>query len=746
MTSMVLQELGNIVTTDRFALDICKETFTPRDATRLAQAHHLPADWEKRVEGKKIVCVYLGEQAANDSVLGSADFFLARMDFLRLSVANLQDVVLWWCNDGRVLQALEAAKTGLQSRNGFGRNAQTPGKTDRFEKAEKLYRQAIENCKNDNLVLYDDTGNWETALAWSDAYYGEQSSLSDSFRVAQKPIWKMNFAYIGSAKLPPCLDDWLGQLAGTEPYLDLSGQDTLPKRIAGERCILCCASNASILRYGIEGAKNLRKIFYALRKRNLYTRWLIDKNTEDILACMKSEIREEYQKLWDEFEEKRLGILDTSGNLENAIKYCDGYYGDYSGSIARIASAGFPAVWGAYGIGFPKEIERFNETPGMLMSFVSGCWVNEEYYFTAWHMNGLFKIARNKDKAEYVARIPFKSQEKRFLASGIFYYGNKLFVTPTSATEILVWDIQKETWESYDIDSRHAWHQFVWFTGAFQYGGSLWLKPTNYGAIAQFDMRSCEMNYFTGWGGTIKAAGPDENSQYLGQAAVSGGDMWITALHNGYLLWFSLETYAYKVYDIPEARKGFASIACDGTALWLYTKDGDLLRWTAMEGTDLYLPKILEDCPKLGKIIFHNGSIFAFANYDDAYAQYEISTGKLAYRRHYLPEDLRAGLGAAQLSHDDTYIYILPNGGEWTVRFDPCSGEANVCRIGMVPESEKHYAQDNFKTASGAVGEWNFYDANELALYFRFAKSYSQASIERENVGASIYRVVCSMP
>ena len=50
------------------------------------------------------------------------------------------------------------------------------------------YEQIVMEYRQENWGIYDDTPDLHRAIAWSDAYYGDQSSVEVLFHAAGKPV------------------------------------------------------------------------------------------------------------------------------------------------------------------------------------------------------------------------------------------------------------------------------------------------------------------------------------------------------------------------------------------------------------------------------------------------------------------------------------------------------------------------------------------------------------------------------
>lgn len=251
-----------------------------------------------------------------------------------------------------------------------------------------------------------------------------------------------------------------------------------------------------------------------------------------------------------------------------------------------------------------------------------------------------------------------------------------------------------------------------------------------------------KVSYYTGWEKELHMSGASKKPQYIGTSLLVNHDIWLCARGSGHLVRFSTEDESSDVFRIPEADTGISSIAYDGVHLWIYSKKGDLLQWDQKRGVTLGVPKILMQHTGLGKIIYHERKIWAFANGADAYATYDVVTGHYEYREHYLPEKYRSGVGFAEITSDGRYFHLTPNFGEVAVRFDPQTETAEAWKVVIKEESAQRYAQEMFTDWQGPLDEGWLYDAREVALFLQTTVQPHEDELHVKSIGEHIFSSV----
>ena len=122
----------------------------------------LPARWQQIIQGKKIVLYNTSLKAALDH----SDMVCRKMRYVFDVFKNRQDVALWW----RPHPLMEATFRSMRPEH----------------YAE--YKQLVAEYKLAGWGIYDDTPELHRAIAYSDCYYGDGSSVVDLYKVTGKPV------------------------------------------------------------------------------------------------------------------------------------------------------------------------------------------------------------------------------------------------------------------------------------------------------------------------------------------------------------------------------------------------------------------------------------------------------------------------------------------------------------------------------------------------------------------------------
>lgn len=130
----------------------------------------LPEKWKKLIEGKKVV-LYVTSFSPQ---ISNADKILNKMISVFNAFKNRKDMVLWWRPHPLLKESMRAMLPII----------------------EKYYVELEEEYIREGFGIYDDTGDLHRAICYSDAYYGDVSSVATLYKYTGKPIMFENFIVV----------------------------------------------------------------------------------------------------------------------------------------------------------------------------------------------------------------------------------------------------------------------------------------------------------------------------------------------------------------------------------------------------------------------------------------------------------------------------------------------------------------------------------------------------------------------
>jgi hypothetical protein len=130
----------------------------------------VPAEWARIIEGKRVVLY----NTSVGAILQYGKQYLKKLRSVLETFCNRDDVVPWW----RPHPLSDATFLSMR-----------PDLLEEYQEIVREYRyggngELAAICKG----IYDDTPDLHRAIAWSDGYYGDMSSLVALYQVTEKPL------------------------------------------------------------------------------------------------------------------------------------------------------------------------------------------------------------------------------------------------------------------------------------------------------------------------------------------------------------------------------------------------------------------------------------------------------------------------------------------------------------------------------------------------------------------------------
>ncbi len=131
------------------------------------ESYPLPEGWESLIAGRKILLYNTSLQAQ----LMHPNFILSKLQSVLRYFKQRKDVAFWW----RPHPLMEATLDSMIPQVADG------------------YRNLCNQYLQENWGIYDNTPEMERAIVWSDAYYGDRSSMVELYKKTGKPIMLQNY-------------------------------------------------------------------------------------------------------------------------------------------------------------------------------------------------------------------------------------------------------------------------------------------------------------------------------------------------------------------------------------------------------------------------------------------------------------------------------------------------------------------------------------------------------------------------
>ncbi|SHK69971.1 hypothetical protein SAMN05216582_11323 [Selenomonas ruminantium] len=349
------------------------------------------------------------------------------------------------------------------------------------------------------------------------------------------------------------------------------------EKMAGKKVYFYNTSLAGMLENTAVFFQKMRYVFRTFAQHpEVCLLWRPHPLTMATLDSIRKPFVAEYEALRDYFIEHDLGIYDDTPEIEPSIAYSDVYLGDSGTSVT--------ALFGVAG----KPLFLFNNTLHSLpkpedwhsmildSSFISCTMSPQILSWMVLGSNRLFYSANDDYKYEYAGEL------HEYIGSGYYWQafsiGDKVYITPHNAQEILVLDKAEKK-----LERRIQLKEFISkpeaFAGALQAGRYLFLLPTLYPAIVRYDTVTDNVAYVEG---NMEAfLSRVQTCWRRGGACIWRGKLLTVAANGRQVLMIDCETLENTIAELPKhQQQGCMTMLPDGEDIWLLPMIGKcILRW-----------------------------------------------------------------------------------------------------------------------------------------------------------------------
>ena len=147
------------------------------------EAYPLPKAWQGRISGKKIILY----NTSLDATLRAEEALIVKLRAVLAFFRQRKDLLLWWRPHPLMQATLDSMRPQFAA----------------------AYRQIVREYCEEGWGIYDDTPELARAILWTDAYYGDESSVMWLYQATGKPIMVQEHASAVTEKWQP---RWFGYL------------------------------------------------------------------------------------------------------------------------------------------------------------------------------------------------------------------------------------------------------------------------------------------------------------------------------------------------------------------------------------------------------------------------------------------------------------------------------------------------------------------------------------------------------
>jgi len=347
------------------------------------------------------------------------------------------------------------------------------------------------------------------------------------------------------------------------------------ERMSGRKVYFYNTSIAGMLADTENFLKKMNYVFQCFEGReDVCLLWRPHPLMEATFDSMRPQYRHIYEALKHMFLEKKLGILDTTPDIADAIALSDAYIGDAGTSVTSLFGI----------VGKPIFIlnNRIHSEPAQ------DSWRQEMIFefnflerdrFAVTQGNKLYISEPYQYNYHYFCDLSDEAYGGCY--SAVYDINGKRYACPIGAQDILViGELGIEKKIELEKSERNGWS----FNNAWKYKNYLILIPLSYPAVVRYDTATCEITYFREH--TDIFIKKIDGRKIVGGSMIYKDNLYIASPNDNRIYQFNIESGREQIIDLPIAsRCGCFVMTQYGDEIWLMPYRGNVIVcWNPITG------------------------------------------------------------------------------------------------------------------------------------------------------------------
>lgn len=486
--------------------------------------------------------------------------------------------------------------------------------------------------------------------------------------------------------------------------------------IGDRKVIFYNTSISGILQQGERFQKKMAYIFSVFSKRNdVVLIWRPHPLMESCIQSVRPELYAGYMQLKQQFIDNKIGILDTTPDMEMTIAISDAYLGEGSSSV--------PSLFGYAGkpIFFVGDWLLWREpTLAERAALQVGAHIyDEEYsYFLAPGFNKFCRRDRAAGKIELLLDFGDTPDSKNYSTFIRDEDNRKFYFSPGSAKAFLIYD--PDTGKRQELPFEEPL-EYGNFGGVLKYEHYLYFLPSRYPAIIRLDEKTGELKYYRECLQEILPTVTAEHMELMGGCAwISYPNLvYISALQSNNVMKFDLATGEYSWQKVGPEDCDCGSMVEESYGcgiFWLFPwRTSKIRRWDTHTGKVEVLDKSdypegyqcqtdwwnFKDQYKFSMILRLDGYIWLLPAYGSMAMRLNMAEKKL--------EEVDLDLPFTWEERKSNYFMqqspVLSVGGPWIPGYRPWNEDLPERAVQMTNDRKLYWY--NFRTRTYRVEDWS---------------------------------------
>ena len=201
----------------------------------------------------------------------------------------------------------------------------------------------------------------------------------------------------------------------------------------------------------------------------------------------------------------------------------------------------------------------------MKIDFFAGIEVDDAVYFSAWNVNGMFKMDRNTGNITYIGCAENEKMDHA-LHYHVFKHQKKLYFIPGYGDCIAVLDVKDLSIRTITLPEREHICQTNKFAEIVHVENDLWLIPVGYDAVLRLDLETEKLEVFDNWPEGV--TWESEVSMQFNSAIYVSGHICMLPRESKFFVTFDVKNKKMQKWDWKYPEFAFDAMVFQNECIW----------------------------------------------------------------------------------------------------------------------------------------------------------------------------------
>ena len=333
---------------------------------------------------------------------------------------------------------------------------------------------------------------------------------------------------------------------------------------------------------------SLKKMEYVIRcfegRKDAALIWRPHPLMESTLQSMRLQYLEWYQRIVQQFKQKRIGVFDQTADMDQTIALCDAYIGEAASSVMDLFYVtGKPLFILDMKIDKVLSVVEYCEA---LFCNVVEC--GGKNWTFSYQFNALCTLDIETGKVHIVDSIPGYKKNQSGLVSSLYSYHGKVICSPNCMDSIAEYDVKTEKFQFVKLPNALVRENMG---SILFWGDDFIILPVKYPAVVQYSHAKKKYIYHRQVFEDVRKFSEGEEFAdgrgYFGGGFIKDGCWYLPLIQTNALLVWHMDTFRYEVIHIGKKENTYGAISDVNGGFLLKMYEGTkLLFWNSVTGEE----------------------------------------------------------------------------------------------------------------------------------------------------------------